>query len=305
MACFAIDEFETALIAFGKGSALDSSNTQFKTWIRKCEAEIEADEETHHNHSTSESITTTAPSQTVPQPVQTTVPPVQPVQTTVQPIQTVNHQPPVNHTNEESPKVPKYKQDWFQSNIFVEIGLFIKNVKQEQAEINIKEKSISIHIKLLDADYVSEIELFESVIPEDSKIEFLSTKIEINLKKKVPNLKWPSLERSGDNSVISHFDDTTAVNKHAYPSSGKKQVDWDNLAKEIAEDKPEGEEALNKVFQDIFGNGTDEQKKAMIKSFTESGGTVLSTNWDEVGKAKVKGSPPKGMEMHNWEELDK
>jgi hypothetical protein len=30
----------------------------------------------------------------------------------------------------------------------------------------------------------------------------------------------------------------------------------------------------------------------MIKSFTESGGTVLSTNWEEVGKGPVKGSPP-------------
>ncbi len=28
---------------------------------------------------------------------------------------------------------------------------------------------------------------------------------------------------------------------------------------------------------------------------TESGGTVLSTNWTEVGKDKVKGSPPPGM----------
>ncbi len=26
----------------------------------------------------------------------------------------------------------------------------------------------------------------------------------------------------------------------------------------------------------------------------ESGGTVLSTNWDEVGKGEVKGSPPDG-----------
>lgn len=40
----------------------------------------------------------------------------------------------------------------------------------------------------------------------------------------------------------------------------------------------------------------------MMKSFTESGGTVLSTNWDEVGKAPVKGSPPEGMEMHSWNE---
>jgi len=41
----------------------------------------------------------------------------------------------------------------------------------------------------------------------------------------------------------------------------------------------------------------------MQKSFQESGGTVLSTNWDEVGKTEVKGAPPKGMEMKYWKDL--
>jgi hypothetical protein len=33
----------------------------------------------------------------------------------------------------------------------------------------------------------------------------------------------------------------------------------------------------------------------------ESNGTVLSTNWKEVGTKKVEGSPPDGMEMKKWE----
>jgi suppressor of G2 allele of SKP1 len=33
----------------------------------------------------------------------------------------------------------------------------------------------------------------------------------------------------------------------------------------------------------------------MMKSFSESNGTALSTNWDEVGKKRVEVTPPDGM----------
>jgi hypothetical protein len=33
----------------------------------------------------------------------------------------------------------------------------------------------------------------------------------------------------------------------------------------------------------------------------ESNGTVLSTDWKEVGSKKVEGSPPEGMEVKKWE----
>jgi len=67
----------------------------------------------------------------------------------------------------------------------------------------------------------------------------------------------------------------------------------------------DGEESLNKVFQDINSSGTEDQKRAMMKSYLESGGTVLSTNWEDVGKGEVKGSPPDGLEMKKWGDLNK
>jgi hypothetical protein len=41
IACFNMEEYATAKTAFEKGRELDDKNAQFKTWIRKCNAEIE------------------------------------------------------------------------------------------------------------------------------------------------------------------------------------------------------------------------------------------------------------------------
>src|SRR5689334_6889188 len=75
--------------------------------------------------------------------------------------------------------------------------------------------------------------------------------------------------------------------KVTYPSSADKKVDWDGVEKDVkkaeAEEKPEGEAALHKLFQSIYKDADEDTRRAMIKSFQTSGGTVLSTNWKEVG----------------------
>ena len=98
-------------------------------------------------------------------------------------------------------------------------------------------------------------------------------------------------------------DDTTSV--HKYPTSRHVGKDWDKVAAQIAKDekdeKLEGEAALNQLFQQIYGDGSDEVRKAMNKSFVESGGTVLSTNWEEVKQKHVDRKPPDGMEWKEWD----
>jgi len=274
IALFSLEEFEAALAAFKEGQKLDSENSTFKTWIRKCNVELET-----------EGATTTQGSKTLEAVPQQVTPPV------VQ-------QAPVQQQPSESPKV---RHEWYQTASHVFVSFFVKNAKKEDASVDIQAKSLNVSIKLSNnTEYQMDIELCDLVTPSESSTTFGSTKIELKLKK-ANAARWKTLEDTGEGP--KQWDSIQAANPTPAP---KPKKNWDKIIEEETKgEKLEGDESLNKVFQDIYSGASDEQKQAMMKSYLESGGTVLSTNWDEVGKGEVKGSPPDGLEMKKWSDLAK
>jgi len=172
-------------------------------------------------------------------------------------------------------------------------------LKKEDSSITFDKKELNVSIKVSSSnEFQLNIDLCGEIVPEESSVSYLSTKVEIKLKKS-SMFRWKTLEDTGES--VKQMDTAPPV-----PTTLQNKKNWDKIAEEETKgEKLEGEESLNKVFQDIYSNASDEQKRAMMKSYLESGGTVLSTNWDEVGKGEVKGSPPDGLEMKKWSDLSK
>ncbi|XP_069323300.1 protein SGT1 homolog isoform X2 [Eulemur rufifrons] len=195
----------------------------------------------------------------------------------------------------------KIKYDWYQTESQVIVTLMIKNVQKNDVNVEFSEKELSALVKLSSGeDYNLKLRLLYPIIPEQSTFKVLSTKIEIKMKKPEA-VRWETLEGQGDVSKPKQF---IADVKNLYPSSSHYTRNWDKLVGEIKEEekneKLEGDAALNKLFQQIYSDGSDEVKRAMNKSFMESGGTVLSTNWSDVGKRKVEINPPDDMEWKKY-----
>jgi len=61
-----------------------------------------------------------------------------------------------------------------------------------------------------------------------------------------------------------------------------------------------GDSTINSFFQKIYADADEDTRRAMVKSFSESGGTTLSTDWNNVGKKRVEVTPPSGSEWKKW-----
>ncbi|XP_078791065.1 protein SGT1 homolog isoform X3 [Oryzias latipes] len=270
-----LKHYESAHAAFTQGQQLDVSDGSFKVWIQRCE-EMMSDEAQNGS---------------------------------------VKAQPPA---------AAPVKYDWYQTESQVIVTVMAKNVPKDSVSVNFVEKELSAEMQLpCGENYNLHLHLLHPILPQQSSFKVLTTKtpvlkgpvllthhhqhggssvykkLQVEIKmKKTEAIRWEKLEGEGQQTNIKHF------NPDPYPTSLHYTRKWDKMVSDISEEekneKLEGDAALNKLFQQIYTDGSDEVKRAMNKSFMESAGTVLSTNWKDVGKRKVEASPPDDVEHRKY-----
>jgi suppressor of G2 allele of SKP1 len=208
----------------------------------------------------------------------------------------------------------KVRHEFYDTNDNVVISIFAKGVPKDKLTVTIEKQSLEISFPTVsntDFDFTLE-PLFAEVDPSASSYRVTPTKIEVTLKKAVRGQRWKVLEgeRAVDASVqetsIPSHVLTSRANEQApsYPTSSKKGVkNWDKVAQGEGnndDDDDEGGDAAAKFFKTLYSGATPEQQRAMMKSYQESGGTVLSTDWSQVGSKTVNPEPPEGMEAKKW-----
>ncbi|CAF9920926.1 MAG: hypothetical protein ALECFALPRED_001669 [Alectoria fallacina] len=229
----------------------------------------------------------------------------------------------------------KIRHEWFQTNDAVIVTLFCKGIPKDQVTVEVKQGSFDVSFPLpTGSDFNLSLDpLFADIDPFASSYKIMSTKAEFTLIKSTPGQKWADIEGAqpasteetsadGDDTVKrAVLSDKSTNSGPVYPTSSKSgPKDWDkvvnDLSKKPKKDAKEGEEGASQIaeieeeegdpttnfFKMLYKGADPDTQKAMMKSYQESNGTALSTNWADVSKGKVETSPPDGMEAKKWDQ---
>lgn len=111
-----------------------------------------------------------------------------------------------------------------------------------------------------------------------------------------PSAGASALSSSGIGTRRSKWDSFT--DNEAGEGKGEATSDHEG-----GEEKKEAQEGnIDAFFQKLYADADDDTRRAMQKSFVESGGTALSTNWKDVGAKQTQVVPPKGMEARKYDQ---
>ena len=131
---------------------------------------------------------------------------------------------------------------------------------------------------------------------EDSAAQaaILSTLTDSSSKKSVETApSYPTSSRSGPKDWDKLASDLTAKKKSSHKHSKKGETDKGEGGESEREqddddvDSDYGGDPVDGFFKKLYAGADDDTRRAMMKSYQESGGTALSTDWKDVGKRRV------------------
>ncbi|KAI0815002.1 SGS-domain-containing protein [Irpex lacteus] len=197
------------------------------------------------------------------------------------------------------------RHEFYETDEKLTLSIFDKGADPSQVSVDIQPRSL---VYKHGEKELSLQPLKGQVDPEKSDFTVGKVKVEIRLVK-VAQGRWGGLV--GDSpDPLSTFPTASASTA---PSDQPRRIarkNWDGITTEILSSEKEvtsdqdpnvgGDSTVNGFFQKLFADADEDTKRAMMKSYQESGGTTLSTNWDEVKKGPVEVKPPEGSEWKKW-----
>ncbi|KAI2496445.1 SGS domain [Fragilaria crotonensis] len=206
----------------------------------------------------------------------------------------------------QKPSMPKYQ--YYQNDKVMTIAILEPNMRNEDLQVTFGTKRLTVIVKKQGFDFTVICgKLFDKVDTQNANKRLNDDDDDDDDDDDTRKKKKPTTGIAPDEVPI------VQPGKKTVPRPYSSHRDWDaierNLKEQEKQEKPQGEEAMNALFQQIYAKADPDTQRAMIKSYQTSGGTVLSTNWGEVKEKdyEKEREAPKGMEWKTWEgeKLDK
>lgn len=219
---------------------------------------------------------------------------------------------------------PKFKVDWYQTPQLVTVSLFTAHPPKSKENVSCSvthNQYLEVSYPNPDSESNSEfqynVKLAFKVANEIEKVFVGTKKLEITLRKSKSGHTWKTLEFHENQTDPSVLQDTASSSStYTIKSPYTSKVDWNKFGSNISDDnvtavpgdpnsvdienESENEGGVDSFFQQLYKDADPDTKKAMMKSFLESNGTALSTDWQDVKEKKVETTPPDGMEAKKW-----
>ncbi|CAG7943565.1 unnamed protein product [Penicillium salamii] len=200
------------------------------------------------------------------------------------------------------------RHDWFQTVEVATVTFYARSFSFRDVEVVVKilkdEASVALPIPGGD-NFNMVMPLFGEINPEKSSYVTKAHKLEVKLHKVQP-ARWKELLRDSKPGETPDMQERGFKWKNPKPLDAYKdgnQVPTPKRAKEQAKEKQKEKpkvyvtaedsdsdhgDDVDGFFKKLYAGADPETRRAMVKSFMESQGTSLSTNWEDVSKGKVE-----------------